>query len=392
VARLNDELRTRTGELEASHERLSRQAEELVAQDRNREAFLAEGHELRNPLAAITSSLAFLSASDDRSRRAIQVLHRQTTHMTRLVEDLLDIARVRYGKLRLERVPIELNQWIRPAIEAMRPQAEAKGIELGHDIPPDRIAVDADPERLTQIIDNLLRNAITHTDDGAIIVTVRRDDSHARIAVRDTGTGIDAADISGLFKPYQQRLGERATGGLGLGLALVKALVEAHDGTVSVESAGRGAGSEFTFTIPVSSGVAVSTRATDAVSVPAYRVLVVDDERDVGDAFGGLLQSLGQDVEIAYSAKDALQLVLNRPPRVAFIDLAMPEVDGWELARRLRRQFRQEDLAIIAVTGHGKPPAIEAIPEIDQYLLKPVLREAVVATLRAVADGDQQSE
>jgi len=180
-------------------------------------------------------------------------------------------------------------------------------------------------------------------------------------------------------------------GGLGLGLALVKALVEAHDGTASVESEGRGAGSEFSFTIPLSSGAAVSTRGTNPVSAPALRVLVVDDERDVGDAFGGLLQSLGQDVTVAYSAEEALQLTLNRSPRVAFIDLAMPGVDGWELARRLRRQFSQQELTIIAVTGHGKPPAMETIPEIDRYLLKPVSSEAVVEILRAVAEDDGRS-
>lgn len=393
VARLNDELLARTRELEVSHERLARQAEDLVAQDRNREAFLAAlGHELRNPLAAITSSLALLSASDDRSRRAIAVLHRQTTHMTRLVQDLLDVARVRHGKLRLERAPIELNQWIPPAVEAMRPQAEGKGIDLRHDIPSDRITVDADPERLTQILDNLLRNALTNTDHGAITVTVRQSDSHARIAVRDTGIGIDAADLPGLFTPYQQRLGERGTGGLGLGLALVKSLVEAHDGTVAVESAGRGAGSEFSFTVPVSSAAARSTRGQDAASVPSYRVLVVDDEPDVGDAFGGLLESLGQRVTVVYGATDALKGAVNRRPRVAFIDLAMPEVDGWQLARRLRRQFSPQELTIVAVTGHGKPPAITAIPEIDHYLVKPVSKEAVVEILRGVANGENTSE
>jgi CheY-like chemotaxis protein len=280
-----------------------------------------------------------------------------------------------------------LNQWIPPAVEAMRPQAEAKGIDLRHDMPPDRITVDADPERLTQILDNLLRNALTNTDHGAITVTVQRDESHARIAVRDTGTGVDAADVSGLFKPYRQHVGEGATGGLGLGLSLVKALVEAHGGTVSVDSAGRGAGSEFSFTVPLSSAAAISTRGHSAESAASYRVLVVDDERDAADAFGGLLESLGQEVTVVYGAEDALTRAVHRRPRIAFIDLAMPEVDGWELARRLRRTFSREDLTIVAVTGHGKPPAIETIPEVDRYLLKPVSRETVVETLNGVADG-----
>jgi signal transduction histidine kinase len=194
LARANDELRERTRELEASQARLSGQAEELLAQDHNREEFLASlGHELRNPLAAMTASLALIAASDDRSRKAIAVLQRQTTHMTRLVSDLLDITRVKYGKLRLTRTPIGLNQSIHAAVEAARPQAEAKGVALRHDIPSDQITVDADPERLAQVLDNLLRNAITYTDRGAITVTARRDESYVRIAVRDTGAGIDRA-------------------------------------------------------------------------------------------------------------------------------------------------------------------------------------------------------
>jgi two-component system CheB/CheR fusion protein len=392
LARLNEALRARTRELEDSQERLSRQAEELIAEDRNREEFLAGlGHELRNPLAAITGSLALISASDDRSRRAIAVLHRQTKHMTRLVGDLLDISRVKHGKLHLERAPIDVNQWIQAAIEAARPAAEAKGLDLRFDMPSDQITVDADPERLTQVLDNLLRNATTYTDRGAITVSVRREVSHARIGVRDTGAGLDAADMPALFKPYQQHPGKGPPGGLGLGLALVKALVEAHGGTVSVRSEGRGVGSEFGFTIPVSAEAVASTRSAAPVSLPRYRVVVVDDDRDVGDAFAGLLESLDQEVMVVYSANDALQLVLNEPPRVAFIDLAMPEIDGWDLARRLRGQFRRQDLMIIAVTGHGTPSTTEPFRDFDHHLMKPVSRETVVELLRAVADQDKKS-
>src|SRR5262249_49135434 len=144
------------------HDALARVNEELLAEDRNREAFLAGlGHELRNPLGAITSSLALISAADDRSRRALAVLHPHTRHMTRLVGDLLDIARVKHGKLRLDRSPIDVSQWIQAAVDAARPLAAAKGVDLRHDLPSDRITVDADPERLAQVLDNLLRNAIT---------------------------------------------------------------------------------------------------------------------------------------------------------------------------------------------------------------------------------------
>jgi two-component system CheB/CheR fusion protein len=391
LARLNEDLRVRTRELEASQQRLSHQAEEPIDQDRNREQFLAGlGHELRNPLAAITSSLALMSASDDRSHRAVAVLKRQTKHMTRLVNDLLDISRVKYGKLRLERTPIDLNQCVQAAIEAARPPAEAKGLQLRYVTPSDRISVDADPERVTQVLDNLLRNATTYTDRGAITVTVRRENSHARVAILDTGAGLDPADVPALFKLYQQHLGEGTAGGLGLGLALVKALVEAHGGTVFVHSNGRGSGSEFGFTLPVSAEAAVSAPPAQPVSLPRYRVLVVDDDRDVGDSFAGLLQSLGQDVTVVYSANEALHVVLTQRPRVAFIDLAMPEIDGWELARRLRRQSRDHDVTIVAVTGHGKPSATGPFQAFDHHLLKPVSRDTVVGILTDIANNHEK--
>jgi len=239
------------------HEALARQAQALAAQDRDRETFIAAlGHELRNPLAAITGSLPMLSATDDRSRRAIDVLQRQTAQMTRLVGDLLDINRDKYGKLRLARVPVVLNDSVAAAIDTIRPQAEAKRLDLRLDLPADRVTVEADPNRLTQVLDNLLRNAIMNTSRGGVTVTVRREGSHARVGVRDTGAGIDASDVPALFKPFEQRLGDAGAGGCGLGLALVKALVEAHKGTVSVQSHGRGTGSEFSFTIPLSADVA----------------------------------------------------------------------------------------------------------------------------------------
>src|SRR5262249_33754979 len=159
-----------------------------------------------------------------------------------------------------------------------------------------------------------------------------------RIAVRDTGVGIDAANAGALFKPYYQQGGAQRAGGLGLGLALVKALVEAHKGTVAVHSQGRGAGSEFSFTIPITHAAAVASQASSPVRLPTYRVLVVDDERDVGDMFGELLRSLGQDVTVAYGGEEALRVAHDRRPHIAFIDLAMPQMSGSELAKRLRQQ------------------------------------------------------
>src|SRR5262249_33949229 len=187
---------------------------------------------------ARVGSLALLRPSDERARGAGAVLRRQTAHMTRLVNDLLDITRVKHGKLRLEREPIELNQWIGAALESIRPQAEAKRLTLKYRVPSEPVTIDADPERLAQVLDNLLRNALPQPERGEIDLLVERQASHAQIPVRDTGIGIDRKDAPNLFKPYQQRVGDERAGGLGLGLTLVKALVEAHRGTVAVRSEG----------------------------------------------------------------------------------------------------------------------------------------------------------
>lgn len=392
VERLNDDLRARTRELESSQARLSEQAAALLDQDRNREEFLAAlGHELRNPLSAIVSSLGLVSASDDRSRRAVAVLQRQVTHMTRLINDLLDITRVKYGKLRLDRRPVDLTQSVQGALEAVRPQIEAKGIELRSDVPATALTVAADPERLAQILDNLLRNAVTYTDHGTITVSVRPDTTFARIAVHDTGAGLDAGDSASLFKPYQQRGGEGSTGGLGLGLAVVKALVEAHNGTVSVHSNGPGTGSEFSFTMPLSSEEAAEPGEREPIPLPAYRVLIVDDEKDVADMFGALLETLGQDVTVTYGGTQALGLVAECRPRVAFIDLAMPEMQGADLARRLRRRFSPSALTLVAMTGHGNARAETTAADFDRYLLKPVARQDLVELLIALDTGPSET-
>jgi signal transduction histidine kinase/CheY-like chemotaxis protein len=385
LARVNEELKTRTVELEGSQERLSRQADELLSEDRNREEFLAAlGHELRNPLSAMVSSLALLRPSDERARRAGAVLRRQTAHMTRLVNDLLDITRVKHGKLRLEREPIELNQWIGFCLASIRPQAEAKRLTLKYVVPPEPITINADPERLAQVLDNLLRNALTHTDRGEIELLVERQASHARIAVRDTGIGIDPKDTPNLFKPYQQRDGGERAGGLGLGLTLVKALVEAHGGTVAVRSEGRGRGSEFSFTIPLASEAVSARPERGGAAPPGSRVLVVDDQRDIADMFGALLETLGQDVTVVYSGADALRAAGERLPQVAFIDLSMPEMTGVEVAHRLREEFPSSTMTLVAMTGHGKPGAAAA-SAFDDYLLKPVSKESVTAVLSHVS-------
>lgn len=385
LTRANQELHTRTAELAASQERLSGQAVELVEQDRHREAFLAAlGHELRNPLGAITSSAALLTATDDRQRRALDVLRRQVGHATHLINELLDITRVKHGRLRLERMTVDLHVSVRASVDTHRPQAQAKGLPLDLELPDAAVYVEADPDRLTQILDNLLSNALTYTDAGHIAVAVHGGPEQVRVAIRDTGVGIDADVIKRLFDPFYQNDLVRGQRGLGLGLAVVKSLVEAHGGTVAVHSDGPGTGSEFSFTLPRARATPVSAPAAEPVAPVPRRVLVVDDQEDVADSLAALLETLGQQVEVAYTGSDALTAARRQQPEIAFLDLSMPETDGAELARRLRKVFGREALTLVAVTGLGKEQVVAAGGPFDHHLLKPVSPEALMSLLNGL--------
>ena len=385
LAKLNDELRERTEALETSQE-------ELLNQDSHREEFLASlGHELRNPMSAILSSLSLLRTAnrpDERSSKALAVLRRQTAHMTRLIDDLLDITRVKHGKIRLARQTLDLNEWLPPVLEGARAQIEVKGLTLESDIPAEPILVNADPERLAQVLENLLRNAMTNTKTGSVRLSVQADGHEARIGVRDTGVGIDPKDAEGLFSPYRQ--GKESTGGgLGLGLAVAKALVEAHGGTIAVRSEGRGAGSEFSFSIPLSSSTPVSNADEARPSLPSHRIVVVDDQPDVADSLAAQLEELGQNVQVAYSAEEALEKVRRDNPEMAFIDLSMPETTGVELARQLRTDFPSERLRLVAMTGHGTAYLGARTTSFDHSLLKPITIEKLIEALGALSPNGE---
>ncbi len=379
----NDILVRRCADLEASRAEFARHTRDLQEQDRHRQEFFAAlGHELRNPLAAIQSSLPLISIADDRSRLPLEVLSRQVRHMTRLVNDLVDMTRISHGRLRLERAPLDLKERVLAALEAIRPQAGAKGLSLEHQLPGEALTVLADPERLAQILGNLLRNAVTYTDVGNILVTARREGRYARVVVRDTGVGIDPADARGLFRPYQQRDDGRRSSGLGLGLTVVRGLVEAHGGGIDFHSEGRGKGSQFSFTLPLSDAP-MPVRAT-AISprLPPRRILVVDDQPDVADMFAAMLRTLGQDVEVAYDGDAALAAARRQTPQAAFLDISMPGMDGSELARRLRVDFPAAELTLVALTGIGNPSGTSR--EFDYYLLKPVSAETVIKLLSSL--------
>jgi signal transduction histidine kinase/chemotaxis response regulator CheB len=382
------ESRTQLAELEASQERLSRQAQELIEQDRNRDDFIATlGHELRNPMAAIQNSLAVISASDPTSQRALTILRRQSQHMTRLINDLLDVTRVKHGKLRLQRATVDVDATVLAALDAVRSQADKKGLRLEYQAPLRPPSVDADAERLAQILDNLLRNAIACTDAGAVTVTVAQQNGMMRITVHDTGEGIAADDIANVFEAYRQVDPERRSDGLGLGLSLVKMLVEAHGGTIDVRSPGRGrgsgGGSAFSFTIPIAAEEPVPPAPSPVWgNAPARRVLVVDDQADVADMLAAMLRGLGQQTWIAYGGAEALGLAREHRPDIVLLDLSMPDVSGSEVARILRHEFGPDVMALVAVTGAARPRGTN----FQHYLLKPVTPDHMLALLNSLVE------
>ncbi len=388
LAALNKVLQERSAELEESQKRLSVQTEELVAQDRNRDDFLsALGHELRNPLAAINNSLAVMTAGDDRSRRALAIFERQVKNLTRLVNDLLDSTRVKHGRLRLEYQPVDLGQSVTGALETVRALALAKHIALEFSPPPAPIIVDADPDRLAQILDNILRNAVTYTDDGSVALTLTSSDGFARVTVRDTGVGIDPRDATELFKPYEQRDHGGRSKGLGLGLTLAKAMVEGHGGKIGFESDGVGKGSTFWFTLPLAKRVPNAKRKVAGPPATRRRILVVDDNRDVAESTKVLFEHLGQTVQIAFDGESALALARDFRPQIAVLDLSMAGMSGTELARQLRELYPEQDLTLIAFTGRSDAESSARASGFQHFLIKPLDHEAVGALLNSLAPG-----
>jgi two-component system CheB/CheR fusion protein len=385
VSQLNETLSRRTAELEASQEQLSRQTAKLLEQDRNKENFLAAlSHELRNPMSAIQHSLELISASDQRPQAAIAILKRQTRHMARLVNDLLDIARINRGRLEIQREMVDLNQCVLMAVEPVRPRADEKGLAVELKLPERPVYVDADPERLLQILDNLLSNALNYTERGSITISVQTDAAHALIAIRDTGIGIDSSEIDALFTPLHQTKEGQHAGGLGLGLSLVKRLVERHGGTVELRSEGRGRGSVVTFTLPLSRSSAGPVSPPSPAMPPFRRILLIEDQPDEAEALRRLLEIMGQQVRVAHTGEEALEIAREQRPQVAFVDFAMPGMSGTEIAQRLRQEFPSTELTLVALSGYSCDHPAFGNTHFEHHLLKPATIETIVAFLNSL--------
>ena len=372
--------------------------------DRRKDEFLALlGHELRNPLAPIRNALHILKMPEARGAiadRAREMMERQVEHLVRLVDDLLDVSRIMRGKVELRREPVELASVVARAVETSQPVIDAESHRLTVSVPPEPLWLDGDQVRLAQVVSNLLNNAAKYTErGGSISLSTAREDDEAVLRVRDTGIGIAPALLPRLFDMFFQaeRRTKESHGGLGIGLSLVRGIVELHGGSVEAHSAGAGTGSEFVVRLPLlvrdkQEGGQQATETRPAPVLPPRRVLVVDDNVDAADSLAMLLRLQGQKVEVAYEGAAALSRAATDPPVIAFIDLGMPKMDGYEVARAFRVRPALEDTVLVALTGWGQPEDRQRTLEagFDHHLVKPVEAEALhqlLAGLGAAGKG-----
>jgi PAS domain S-box-containing protein len=344
--------------------RLKEIEEALRRADRRKDEFLALlSHELRNPLTPILTAARLLELRGDPNiRQEIEVITRQVNHLVRLVDDLLDMSRVSRGAVTLTKTRLELRDVVMRAIDATTPLFVEQGHEL-EIVVPKGLAVEGDEVRLTQVVDNLLSNAARYTPPrGQVTVTGAREGDNIVLSVRDTGVGIDPTLLPDLFEVFVQgmRGADRAPGGLGIGLSLVRHLTELHGGSVSASSEGLGRGSEFTVRLPGAMTAAGSATYSDSrwsamgETGARARVLIVDDHRDVVKGLSRLLAITGYEVRAALSPTEALDIVTEFQPQVAILDIGLPEMDGYKLAGELRSRLRESSPVLIALSGYSQ--------------------------------------
>jgi PAS domain S-box-containing protein len=376
-----------------------RRAEEALREnDRRKDEFLATlSHELRNPLAPLKNAVEVLRLTDTVNPAAAplqEMMARQINHLVRLVDDLLEMSRINRGTLVLQKQRVELANVVRNALETSDPLIKAARHRLEVRLPQHALWVDGDPVRLAQILSNLLNNAAKYTDPGgAISVSVAVHGGNVAVSVLDTGTGIAPELLPRVFEMFSR--GEQSAGrgdaGLGIGLALARRLAEMHGGGISAHSAGKGKGSEFVVQLPLAAEPRAAAPTVDAAqaTVPRTRILVVDDNRDAADSLGMLLQCLGADVRVAHDGTEALEAVAAYQPAVVLLDIGMPGMDGYEVARCIRKNFPERRTPLVALTGWGQEEDRRRARDagFDHHLIKPADMETLQALLASLA-GD----
>jgi len=361
---------------------------EIQKADRRKDEFLAMlAHELRNPLAPIQNALQVMclrGTDDPVLKRSVDVVERQARQMVRLLDDLLDISRISRGKVKLQKEPLELGTVVARAVETSRPLIEARKHELSVSLPQEPVELEADPARLEQILVNLLNNAAKYTEPGGRIwLTCAQQGEEIVLRVRDTGMGIPADMLPRIFDPFIQvdQSLTRSQGGLGIGLALVRSLVEMHGGRVAVHSEGLGQGSEFLVYLPVLSepgsrrdtGVRREKGRREIPRSPR-RILVVDDNADAAKTLKELLELWGHEVQVVHDGQAALAAALTSPAELVLLDIGLPGIDGYEVARQLRQQVGSSSMVLVALTGYGQAEDQRRSREagFDYHFTKPV--------------------
>ena len=408
------ELQERTAEVQRQGERLREmerqeherklaverqrwEADSLREESERKDQFIALlAHELRNPLAPLVTGLELVRQFDidhDGLARVRCSMRRQVSHLVRLVEDLLDVSRISQGKIDLQFARHDLCSLVEQAVDSVAPHAEEKEQELSVEVASDNLVVEGDGVRLVQVISNLLNNAVRYTPKGGSIrVSCASEGDDALLRVADTGRGISPEMAERIFDMFVQ---EREGGkGLGLGLTLVKQLVDLHEGTVRVYSQGRDQGSEFVVRLPRVEGKAPEADAPeDEDDLPHLRIAVVEDQEDVAQALQALLESWGQEVRVARDGEQGVEMISSWRPDLALMDIAMPGLDGYAAAEKLRQTFPPEALRLVALTGFGRKEDRRRAHNagFDDHLVKPAAPRALRRILRSHDDGETQA-
>jgi signal transduction histidine kinase/CheY-like chemotaxis protein len=364
----------------------------LRAADQRKDEFLATlAHELRNPLAPIRNSTNLLKAKGSSAPTDVwarEIIDRQSAHMARLLDDLLDVARISRGKLELRKQRSSLRAAIESALETSRPAVELSRHSLVVDLPAETIMLDGDPVRLSQMFANLLTNAAKYTDPGGrIVLAARREGAAVTVTVSDNGIGIAPEMLERIFEIFTQATPalQRSQGGLGIGLFLVKALVEMHGGSIRARSAGAGRGSEFTVRLPVAAfpGHAEIPARPASQSPKALRVLVVDDNRDAAESLASLLRAMGNEVMTVFDGLQAVDAAATFRPDIAVIDIGMPRLNGYDAVRRIREAEKGRRMVAVALTGWGQEEDRKRSLQagFDRHLTKPVTEDQLAEIL-----------
>jgi signal transduction histidine kinase len=385
--------RQRQYEIKRFLEERAANEDSLRRADERKDEFLATlGHELRNPLAPLLSGvhlMRLLIPEDERVLRVASTMERQISHLVRLVDDLLEVSRITRGLVEVRHDPLDLSAILHEAVDSTRPTFDRARHELAIDIPVGPIPVIGDRVRLTQVFSNLLTNAAKYTNEGGRIrLSAAHTAARVTVTITDNGIGIPASHLASVFDMFTQvdRSSRRAQGGLGIGLTLVRSLVDLHGGRVEARSAGPGQGSEFIVDLPLHvASLGAADQSAPARTLPNRRVLVVDDNQDAAAMLAALLEALGATVAIAHSGRAALAQFETFTPDAVVLDIGMPEMDGYEVARQLRGRPERAATLLIALTGWGQERDLRQSQAagFDHHLVKPPDIDKLRELLRA---------